>query len=291
MPERDDPLDALRAPIVPVRPDPGFAAALRARLERAVLDPTGAAMPADSSPASGTVTVPPAPSAEGDVVYSSLWVPDVAAATAFYSAVLGWRVTEGGEGHARRVEGATPPIGLWGGIEDATLFLCHAVDDVHAAVERVRAAGGRSDEPTREPFGLVANCTDDQGLPFALLHAPAAERGEVHSSGPGRLLYLTVGVPDSARYRAFYGAVFGWTFTPGSVDDGWGVQNPRPMLGMRGGAERPAVVPMFGVPDVAAAVERVRAAGGTSGEPEKQPYGLTAECADDQGVRFYLGQI
>lgn len=291
MPEHDDPLDVLRAPVVPVDPDPGFAAALRARLERAVLDPTGAAMSTDSSPASGTVTVPSAPKAEGDVVYSSLWVPDVAAAVAFYSAVLGWRVAEGGEGRARRVEGIDPPMGVLGGVEAPTLFLCHAVDDVHAAVERVREAGGRSDEPTREPFGLVADCTDDQGMRFALLHAPSAERSPVVPAGPGRLLYLTVGVPDSARYRAFYGAVFGWTFTPGRIDDGWNVETSRPMAGLHGGTERPRVVPMYGVPDVAAAVARVRAAGGTSGEPEAQPYGLTAECADNQGVRFYLGQV
>ena len=36
-----DPLDALRAPIEPVDPDPAFAAALRARVERALLAPEG----------------------------------------------------------------------------------------------------------------------------------------------------------------------------------------------------------------------------------------------------------
>ena len=50
-----------------------------------------------------------------------------------------------------------------------------------------------------------------------------------------------------------------------------------------------AVVPMWKVDDVAAAVERVRAAGGTATDPERQPYGTTAEGTDDQGVRFYLG--
>ena len=39
------------------------------------------------------------------------------------------------------------------------------------------------------------------------------------------------------------------------------------------------------------AVERVRAAGGTAGEPLHQGYGIRAECADDQGVRFHLGQL
>ena len=29
--------------------------------------------------------------------------------------------------------------------------------------------------------------------------------------------------------------------------------------------------------------------GGTATDPERQPYGTTSECTDDQGVRFYLG--
>ena len=26
-------------------------------------------------------------------------------------------------------------------------------------------------------------------------------------------------------------------------------------------------------------------------EPQQEPYGLTADCTDDQGTRFYLGQF
>ena len=40
-----------------------------------------------------------------------------------------------------------------------------------------------------------------------------------------------------------------------------------------------------------AAVARVRAAGGTSSEPHREPYGLMGECSDDQGTRFSLGQF
>jgi predicted enzyme related to lactoylglutathione lyase len=38
-------------------------------------------------------------------------------------------------------------------------------------------------------------------------------------------------------------------------------------------------------------VQLVRAAGGTCTEPYREPYGLMAECTDDQGTRFYLGQL
>ena len=35
----------------------------------------------------------------------------------------------------------------------------------------------------------------------------------------------------------------------------------------------------------------VRTAGGEAGDIDRQSYGLTAECRDDQGLPFYLGQL
>jgi predicted enzyme related to lactoylglutathione lyase len=46
--------------------------------------------------------------------------------------------------------------------------LSYRVDDIAAAVERVRAAGGHADEPGRRRFGLFAECIDDQGATFRL---------------------------------------------------------------------------------------------------------------------------
>jgi uncharacterized protein len=40
-----------------------------------------------------------------------------------------------------------------------------------------------------------------------------------------------------------------------------------------------------------AGLRRGRAAGGTSTEPHREPYGLMADCTDDQGTRFSLGQF
>ena len=85
--------------------------------------------------------------------------------------------------------------------------------------------------------------------------------------------------------------MLGWRFAPGRVEEGWQVQDVEPMTGLHGGQERATVVPMWQVGDVAAAVERVRAAGGTATDPESQPYGTTSECTDDQGVRFYVGDV
>ena len=231
----------------------------------------------------------PAPAVRhGDVVYVSLWVPDPDRAAAFYPPVVGWEVsTEGGR---YRVMDATPHVGVFGRPGRADLFCCYAVSDIDSAVQRVRDAGGRAGEPNREPHGMIADCVDDQGTEFALWQIEAGtDRPTPNGRNAGDLSYLTLEVVDSARFRTFYGQVLGWTFTGGSIEDGWSVPGVSPMTGMHGGNAADTAVPMWKVDDVAAAVERVRAAGGTATDPERQPYGTTSEATDDQGVRFYLG--
>ena len=97
---------------------------------------------------------------------------------------------------------------------------------------------------------------------------------------------------DSAAFKSFFSRVLYWTFEPGHVDDGWQVQGTHPMAGVAGGSSSPVTVPMWTVADIDVAVSRVREAGGTViQDPAQQPYGLMAECTDDQGGRFYLGQF
>ena len=223
----------------------------------------------------------------GDVGYAWLTVPDPDRAAAFYAAVLGWEYEPGNVPGGRTVTGRSLPLGIGAG--EPGWHLSYAVDDVAAAVERVRAAGGTAGGPEDRPYGPAADCADDRGTVFALHAAGSGRRSPENGAGPGDLSYLTYEAVDSARFRAFYGEVLGWTFTGGRMEDGWGVEGVSPMIGMHGGNAADVAVPMWKVDDVAAAVERVRAAGGTATEPERQPYGTTSECADDQGVRFYLG--
>ena len=217
--------------------------------------------------------------AAGGVGYLWLTVPDADRARQFWGDVLGWEF-RGGDRGGLSVRGNQ--VGIGAGSGHAAWHASYAVPDVAAAVERVRASGGRSGDVEQRPYGAAADCTDDQGFDFAL-HDTAA-RAEVTG-----LSYVTVEVPDAAATRAFYGEVLGWRFTPGRVEDGWGVEDVEPMTGLHGGHERSAVVPMWRVDDVAAAVEAIRAAGGTATDPERMPYGTTAECTDDQGARFYVG--
>jgi predicted enzyme related to lactoylglutathione lyase len=223
----------------------------------------------------------------GDVGYAWLTVPDPDRAAAFYAAVLGWEYSPGYAPGGRTVEDRSLGLGIGPG--EPGWHLSYAVDDVAAAVERVRAAGGRATDPDERPWGAAADCADDQGTIFAVHPAGSGPRSPENGARPGDLSYLTLQVVDSARFREFYGSVLGWTFTGGRMEDGWSVAGVSPMTGMHGGNAAAAAVPMWKVDDVSAAVERVRAAGGTATDPERQPYGTTAECTDDQGVRFYLG--
>ncbi|CAN5253704.1 VOC family protein [soil metagenome] len=230
-------------------------------------------------------------SAHGDVSYASLWLPDVEAASAFYAGVLGWRYVPGSRTQGRQVVDVVPPLGLWGGQDHRTTFLCFAVDDVVAATARVRAAGGEAGEPRREHGGLLVDCVDNQGMGFSLSEASRSSGAAPRNARHGELAYLTLGVADTDRARSFFSAVLGWQFTPGHMEDGWNVDGVQPMAGMHGGAEVPVVVPMFAVDDIDSAVDRVRAAGGTATDPERMPYGITSDCVDDQGFSFYLGQL
>jgi predicted enzyme related to lactoylglutathione lyase len=311
-----DPFSVLRAPVTPADPDPAFAARLRARLERALDLPEGVAV---SDP--GAIMQPhPAPAAatrrrgasdaaddqapggaraprQGDIGYASLQVPDAGRAAAFYAAVFGWEYEPSHNPRARQVPGATPPQGLWGGQPRTTLFCSYVVDDAVAAAARVRAAGGQAADPVQRPYGLVSDCTDNQGTRFAVHQYPAAGQPGAAAAGPaaaprdGDLAYITFEVADSRLARDFYGAVLGWRFAPGSIADGWQVEGTTPMAGLSGGHAEATTVPMWRVADLQATVGRVRAAGGTAAEPRQEPYGLTADCTDDQGTRFYLGQF
>jgi predicted enzyme related to lactoylglutathione lyase len=231
----------------------------------------------------------------GDIGYASLWVPDADRAAAFFSAVLGWQYAPAGGGGSRQVEGLGLHHGILGGVSPATLFCCFAVADIAAATARVESGGGTAGEPSHEPFGTVSMCTDDQGVRFAVFQPPggvASGRG-VAATGlrQGDLAYVTMEVADSARARAFYGSVLGWAFSAGSVPDGWQVDDVAPLVGISGGHETATTVPMYRVNDIQAAADAVRTAGGTATDPQAQPYGITSTCADDQGTRFYLGQL
>jgi len=101
---------------------------------------------------------------------------------------------------------------------------------------------------------------------------------------------VTMVAREVHRAKEFYEAVLQVPFSSGHPG-AWRTGEIRPPLGIRSSeGAKPEVQLSYRVDDIAAAVERVRAAGGHADEPERKPYGLLAECLDDQGATFRLWQ-
>jgi predicted enzyme related to lactoylglutathione lyase len=291
-----DPFEALRTAPTPIDPDPAFAARLRARVARLL------------QPATGEPMIISDRVRQGDITYMSLYVQDLSRAATFYERALGWRLGPVDVPWARQVEGQSLPHGLASldsvvahysalglKLPDAFApgaYVTFAVPDIEAAVERVRAAGGQATPPGDFPYGRLAECMDDQGMVFGLHQArELAARPPATGARQGDVAYIVFEVPGSARARAFYGAVLGLEFSPGRAADGWNIAEIVPMSGLAGGRSHPRIVPMYRVDDIRDAVARIRAAGGRATDPVVQPYGIGAECIDDQGTEFYVGQL
>lgn len=225
----------------------------------------------------------------GDIGYVSVWTGDADRAAAFYGRVLGWDY----EPTTHQVTNTTQRIGISAVDGSRTMFCCYAVADLQATRQAILDAGGAVGTVEHYDFGAVLDATDPFGTAFAVYEPSGADpRPALNGAGPGELSYVTFQVGDSAAFRRFYGQVLGWTFEPGRIDDGWEPTSVHPMAGIAGGNDEQVTVPMWTVADIDEAVDRVREAGGTVVEgPSRQSYGSSALCADDQGVRFYLGQL
>jgi predicted enzyme related to lactoylglutathione lyase len=116
-------------------------------------------------------------------------------------------------------------------------------------------------------------------------------RNGVHN---GDVSYITLGLPDLARGKEFYSAVLGWHLT--SSEHGAQVDDIVPMMGLWGG-DQPAdgrmhgAVLAFRVDNITTTVAAVRAHGGTISEPHSEPYAMTAEGHDNQGIPFSLHEM
>ncbi|MEO8268061.1 MAG: VOC family protein [Ilumatobacteraceae bacterium] len=111
---------------------------------------------------------------QGDLYYFTLPVHDLAKAQAFFSAVLGWQFPDPQQGH---VANTSAPPGAIAQVEPGASTraqLWFVVDDIHAAVARVRELGGHAHEPVLYDSGWSADCVDDQGTTFNL-SMPAAK--------------------------------------------------------------------------------------------------------------------
>jgi uncharacterized glyoxalase superfamily protein PhnB len=159
------------------------AVAAGAELERPVAEDYGHRMGVIRDPfghrwmVSTPIDRPAAPAAHrggthGDVGYFTLGVPDAAKAQEFYGTILGWGFQPGTYPGGYQIANVAPPGGLAGGADRWSITLAYQVDDVDLAAGRVRQLGGQAAEPTDRPYGRMAECVDDQGIPFQLWQPP-----------------------------------------------------------------------------------------------------------------------
>jgi uncharacterized glyoxalase superfamily protein PhnB len=297
-----DPFEALREPVTPVDPDPDFAGRLRTRLTREVFATPGGTM--SQQTAATRVEREPAwpPTLTPYIVVS-----DARRAMDWYVEVLG--AQRRGEPHVN-ADGTIGHAEV--GIGDAVLMFAEAsdlwpdvpvrapdspatfshtlhleVDDVDASTERARRSGASVErEPADQPYGRGSVIVDPFGHRWMLLKRPA----RATRLRQGDVANVTMMAREAQRAKDFYQAVLQVPFSPGHPG-AWRTDQTRPPLSILPWQRAQAEVQLsYRVDDIAAAVERVRAAGGRAGEPGRQPYGLLAECVDDQGTTFRLWQ-
>jgi uncharacterized glyoxalase superfamily protein PhnB len=297
-----DPFEALREPVTPVNPDPEFAGRLRRRLTREIFAPPGGTMP-EQTVATSVGREPARP----PMLTPYIVVSDARRAMDWYVEVFG--AQRRGELHVN-ADGTIGHAEV--GIGDAVLMFAEAsdlwpdvpvrapespatfshtlhleVNDVDACTERARRSGASVErEPVDQPYGRGSVIVDPFGHRWTLLRPPTRATGLRH----GEVANVTMVARDAHRAKEFYQAVLRVPFSSGHPG-AWRTDEVRPPLGIWSseGAE-PEVQLSYRVDDITAAVERVRAAGGHADEPERKPYGLLAECIDDQGATFRLFQ-
>ena len=116
----------------------------------------------------------------GELAFFELGVGDTERGRAFYEGLFEWKFETGPSGGGFMIAAPNVSGGMHGGDPGAAPLLFFQVDDMEAALERVRGLGGEveemdveGDEASIERFGRFKLCRDDQGSSFGLHQRPA----------------------------------------------------------------------------------------------------------------------
>ncbi|MCU1358146.1 MAG: hypothetical protein JWM89_3564 [Acidimicrobiales bacterium] len=189
-----------------------------------------------------------------------------------------------------------------------TVSLHLEVVDVDYTYGRAVGAGAHADrEPADQGHGnRNATITDpfghrwmlSQPIDAARAQTAAAVAGQggdgkdwtVTGRKPVEPAYLTLHTPDLGRARTFYGALFDWEITDGSVPGGGHIANthfPMGLAPMNDEVGQGGTI-YFRVDEIDSYAARVVELGGQVLSVEDHPSGGNAACTDDQGRRFDL---
>jgi predicted enzyme related to lactoylglutathione lyase len=162
----------------------------------------------------------------GEFCWINLLTPDVEAAKAFYSAVLGWTYGEipgmgwsilangGSVGGLFDTKGPNSPPGT-----QPQLGVMVKVENADATVAKINAGGGKA-TPAWDigPNGRMAVCHDPTGAAIDIWQSLARPAMVIDGSTPGAPTWFENETTDTARAAQFYADVFGWTAVPMGSD-------------------------------------------------------------------------
>jgi predicted enzyme related to lactoylglutathione lyase len=157
----------------------------------------------------------------GRFVWQELMTDDTAAASAFYSKLLGWHV-HGSGGDPAYTEfnvGAKGVAGMMKMPDSAKSMGAKAmwmpyitVDEVDPAVKEIEGLGGKVIRPANDipHVGRFAVVSDPQGAVFAVFKPNAAPATASATPQPGEFSWMELATTDHEAAITFYSKVFGW---------------------------------------------------------------------------------
>lgn len=255
------------------------------------------------------MTVRTTPWPAGVPCWADVTVPDVDAATAFYSAVMGWSFTKPDEqfgGYVLACIGDAPAAGVGpqqSPDQPAAWTLYFASEDADATARAVTQAGGQILLPPGDvgPLGHMFIAADPTGAVFGVWQA-GTHIGAGITNEPGGMAWEDLRSTDPDTARAFYSAVFDWemhaleaagpdytTFhLPGEEAARGGIGG---MMGAPEGTPSHWLA-YFAVADADAAVSAATSRGGASlAPPFDTSYGRMAPLQDPAGAVLWLVQL
>jgi len=235
---------------------------------------------------------------------------DPKAAAAFYTKVVGWGTMDAGspefpytvmttdKGGVAGI-GVVPPVPTakpgWIGYV--------AVDDVDAYAVKLAKAGGTVHTQPADIPGILryADVADSQGTDFVIYHGFAAEGPPQGQGEPGYMGWRELIATEAGAAFDFYSGLFGWTkgeaFDMGPMGSyqlfAAGGANIGGMMTRQYQGEPPRWNYYFRVDSTNAAIERLKAAGGTVvNGPQQVPSGeFVVQARDPQGLTFCLVSV
>ena len=115
----------------------------------------------------------------GELSFFELGVGDAERGRAFYGGLFGWSFETGPSGQGYSIRGSNVRGGMHPGDSGAGPYVFFRVEDMEAALARVRELGGTVEdmhvdggESSVARFGRFELCRDDQGSPFGLHQPP-----------------------------------------------------------------------------------------------------------------------